>query len=132
MKQSEHDEQAAVVDYLQKTYPNVLFWSNPNGAHLAGNIRQRSAQMNKLKAEGFLAGISDLTIFESRCGYSCLFIEMKAVNGGNGASENQLWFIREVEKRGAIGFVCNGYDDVKPIIDQYLSGKMEPARKDKK
>ena len=88
--------------------------------------------MNKLKAEGFLAGVSDLIIFEPRGGYSCLFIEEKDVNGGNGASENQLWFIREVEKRGAIGFVCNGFEDTKIIIDEYLAGKIKQARKDKK
>lgn len=120
---NEHDEQVAVVNYLQLAYPNVMFWSNPNGAHLAGSLKARASQMNKLKAEGFLPGVSDLTIFEPRGGYSALFIEMKRLGGGNGASDNQLWFIREVEKRGAIGFVANGFEEAKQILDDYLNGK---------
>ena len=46
--------------------------------------------MNKLKAEGFLPGVSDLIIFEPRGGYSCLFLEMKKADGGNGASSISL------------------------------------------
>jgi len=120
---TEHGEQSAVVAYIQSRYPNALMWSTPNGGHLSGNIGKRSAQMNKLKSEGLLPGVSDLIIFEPRGGYSCLFIEMKRSNGGSGASENQMWFIREVEKRGAIGFVCNGADEAIPVIDDYLNGR---------
>lgn len=118
--QDEHHEQAAVVDYLQMQYPTVLFWSNPNGAHLSGNAGQRSAQMNKLKREGFLPGVSDLTIFEKRGGFTCMFLEMKREDGGNGASNNQIDFIREVEKRGAYAAVANGFEEAKRIIDIYL------------
>lgn len=120
---SEHDEQAAVVEYVQVRYPDALMWATPNGGHLSGNIGRRSAQMNKLKGEGLLPGVSDLIIFEPRGNYSALFIEMKRTNGGSGASDNQLWFIREVEKRGAIGFVCNGADEAIPVIDDYLNGR---------
>lgn len=120
---SEHDEQAAVVEYVQVRYPDALMWSTPNGGHLAGNIGRRSAQINKLKREGLLPGVSDLIIFEPRGGYSALFIEMKRANGGSGASEGQMWFIREVEKRGAIGFVCNGAGEAITVIDDYLNGR---------
>ncbi len=121
---SEHDEQVAVVRYIQARYPDVLFWANPNGAHLAGSTRQRAAQMNKLKAEGLLPGVSDLTIFEPRGGYSALFLEMKRSDGGSGASENQLWFLREVERRGAFGAIANGYEEAREIIDDYLAGRI--------
>jgi hypothetical protein len=121
---SEHDEQAAVVYYLQVKYPDVLFWANSNGAYLAGGTRQRCAQMNKLKAEGFLPGVSDMTIFEPRGGYSSMFLEMKRADGGSGASENQLWFIREVEKRGAFGIVCDGADEAIEILENYLGGQI--------
>ncbi len=117
---SEHDEQAAVVHYLQIKYPDALFWATPNGAGLSGGGRS----MNKLKAEGFLPGVSDLIIFEPRGGYSALFVEMKKANGGNGASDNQLWFIREVEARGALGVVSNGADEAIAFIDEYLGGKI--------
>jgi hypothetical protein len=117
----EHDEQVAVVHYLETQYPKVLFWSTPNGSHLSGNIRQRSAQMNKLKAEGFLPGVADLIIFEQRGGYTALFIEMKRADGGSGASDNQLDFLREVKKRGALGEVANGFQEAADIIDRYFA-----------
>jgi hypothetical protein len=78
--------------------------------------------MNKMKSEGFLPGVSDLVIFEPRGGYSCLFLEMKRPDGGV-VSENQLWFIREVEARGAIGFVAAGASEAIEILTDYLGGK---------
>ena len=113
----EHYEQVRVCNHLNEHYSEVLFWATPNGASLSG----RGKAMNKLKAEGFLPGVSDLIIFEPRGGYSCMFLEMKKTDGGNGASENQLWFIREVEKRGGFGIVCNGADEAKQAIDDYLN-----------
>lgn len=120
MANSEHEEQCAVVDYLHRVYPNVLFFSVPNGAQLAGNtIGQRAARMNKLKAEGFLPGVSDLIIFEPRGQYSALFLEMKRENGGE-VSENQMWFLREVERRGGFGIVVHGFEEAQEVIDNYL------------
>ena len=116
----EHYEQVRVCNHLNEHYSDVLFWATPNGASLSG----RGKAMNKLKAEGFLPGVSDLIIFEPRGGYSCLFLEMKKSDGGNGASENQLWFIREVEARGALGVVSNGADEAIAFIDEYLGGKI--------
>ncbi len=117
---TEHEEQVAVCNYLNTAYPDALFWSTPNGASLSG----RGRAMNKLKNEGFLPGVSDLVIFEPRGKYSCLFIEMKKADGGNGASENQTWFIRQVEQRGAFGAVCYGFDEAKQIIDDYLAERI--------
>ena len=82
----EHYEQVRVCNHLNEYYSDVLFWATPNGASLSG----RGKAMNKLKAEGFLPGVSDLIIFEPRGGYSCLFLEMKKADGGNGASSISL------------------------------------------
>ena len=120
---TEHDEQAAVCSWLDITYPDVLYWANPNGAWLAGNASKRAAQMNKLKAEGLLPGVSDLTVFEPRPPYSCLFLEMKTRSGR--PTDNQLWFLRQVEARGAFGAVAYGFEEAKEIIEKYLEGKMK-------
>lgn len=114
--QSEHDEQVAVVEYLYFKYPKVLFWATPNGASLSG----RGRAMNKLKAEGFLPGVSDLIIFEPRGGYSALFLEMKRKDGGE-VSQNQRDFIIEIEKRGGYGAIANGADEAIEIIDTYFN-----------
>lgn len=118
----EHSEQVAVVDWLHITHPSVLFWATPNGVFLAGGPKRRAAAMNKLKGEGFLPGVSDLIIFEPRGGYSCLFLEMKRKHGGV-VSENQQWFLREIEQRGAIGFVAEGAEEAIDILTDYLGGK---------
>jgi hypothetical protein len=122
---SEHDEQVAVVDYLNSTYPAALFWSTPNGARLASGRDNRLAaiRMNALKAEGLLPGVSDIIIFEPRGGYSAMFLELKRADGGSGASDNQLWFLRQVEQRGGFGVVANGFSEARGFIDDYLSGK---------
>lgn len=119
---SEHTEQVAVCDYLNSQYPDVLFFSIPNGAMLGGG-KIGAIRMNALKAEGLLPGVSDLCIFEARGGWLCMFIEMKRADGGSGASDNQLWFLREIEKRGAFGIVCDGYDEAHDVIDDYLAGR---------
>ena len=119
---TDHQDQSAVVSYLQAAYPNVLFFSIPNGAMLGGG-KIGAIRMNALKATGLLPGVSDLCIFEARGGWSCMFVEMKRADGGSGASENQLWFLREVEKRGAFGIVCNGFDEAQVVIDDYLAGR---------
>lgn len=121
--QSEHEEQSAVVEYLQTCYPDTLFWANINGAHLAGNIGRRSAQMNKLKGEGLLPGVSDLIIFEPRGGWSCMFLEMKRSRGGV-LSENQAWFLAQVEQRGAYTVVAEGANEAILFIDDYLNGRI--------
>ena len=118
---SEHTEQAAVVEYIQRKYPNALFWSTPNGAMMGGG-RLGALRMNSLKREGLLPGVSDLTIFEPRGKYSAMFLEMKRTKGGV-ASDNQMWFLREVEKRGAFGVIAYGYDEAVNAVDMYLSGK---------
>ena len=117
---TEHAEQVAVCEYLDRVYPQVLYWATPNGASLTG----RGRAMNKLKGEGFLPGVSDLIIFEPMSGYSCMFLEMKRAGGGNGASDNQMWFLREVEKRGAFGIVCNGFEEARAVLDDYFAGKL--------
>jgi hypothetical protein len=64
-----------------------------------------------------------LTIFEPRGKYSALFIEMKRADGGEGASENQLWFLDQVKQRRAMGVVCDGFDEARAVIDKYLALK---------
>ena len=124
MRNLEHDEQVAVVEYLYRFYPDVLFWSSANGAMMGGG-RLGAIRMNILKKSGLLPGVSDLEIFEPRGGYSAMFLEMKTEDGGNGASENQLWLLREIEKRGGYGFVANGFVEARPVLDDYLNGRIK-------
>jgi hypothetical protein len=119
---SEHDEQAAVVQYLYRAYPDLLFWATPNGAQLAGNVGQRAARMNKLKAEGFLPGVSDLILFAPRGGYSAMFLEMKDIPGKGGQpTQGQYDFLEQVARFGGYGTVAWGFEQAREKIDEYMS-----------
>ena len=117
---SEHDEQVAVCQWLSMQHPEVLYWANPNGAQLAGNVARRAAQMNKLKAEGFLPGVADITIAEPRGQWHGCFVEMKRAKGG-ALSENQEWFLAQVEQRGYYTIVAHGFDQAVELIEMYLA-----------
>ena len=118
---TEHTEQAAFCQWMDIQYPDVLYFSIPNGGWLAGNAGQRAGQMNKLKAEGLLPGTSDLLIAEPRGKWHGMFLEMK--QRGGKLSENQEWFLAEAEKRGYFTAVAfNGFDDAQALVDDYLKG----------
>tara|TARA_R110000772_G_scaffold263054_1_gene382580 strand:- start:55 stop:417 length:363 start_codon:yes stop_codon:yes gene_type:complete len=74
---SEHDHQAAVVNWFKLQYPQYekCIMSIPNGQMLGG--RNKFALMNKLKKEGFKNGVSDLFIAVPKNGKFGLWIEMK-------------------------------------------------------
>ena len=76
---SEHDQQAALVKWFNLQYPKLkgCLFAIPNGTHLAGDRAQRGRKMNKLKAEGFKVGVSDLFLCVASNGYHGLFLEMK-------------------------------------------------------
>ena len=112
---TEHGEQKAVCDYLNTAYPQVLFFSVPNGASLSS-----PRQMSKLKSEGLLPGVCDLIIFEHHGGYAGMFLEMKRLIGGV-VSENQAWFLAEVERRHGYGVVAAGFEEARDFVDEYLS-----------
>ena len=116
---SEHTEQMTFCNWMNLQYPNVLYFSVPNGGWLAGNDSQRAAQMNKLKSEGLLPGVADLFIAEPRGEFHGMFLEMKQTGGK--LSENQKWFIAESEKRGYFTAVAmNGFDDARSMTEWYL------------
>jgi len=75
---SEHLEQAHLVMWFRRTYPDILIFAIPNGG-----MRSKSQAM-KLKVEGVVAGIPDLFVPEWK-----LWIEMKKVKGGKISSEQQ-------------------------------------------
>ena len=73
----ESAEQVAFVQWFRMAYPGVLIFSIPNGAHLAGTIGQRAAQIARLKAEGMTPGVPDIEVPAWN-----LYVEMKRQRGG--------------------------------------------------
>lgn len=105
---SEHAEQVTFVAWFKLTYPNVLIFAIPNGG------LRNVVTAKKLKMEGVVPGVPDLFVPEWK-----LFIEMKKSKGGRVSTE-QKNIIKHLRKCGYQAEVCNGFDDAKKIIENFV------------
>lgn len=72
-----------------------------------------------MKAEGVLAGVSDLILLVPRLGYGALLIEMKTPTGRQ--SESQREWERLVTSGGEYLYrICRSIDDFIKTIEDYL------------
>jgi len=126
---SEHNEQATFFDWINlmiPTYPELhpLFFAVPNGANLAGDRRIRAMQMNKLKREGLVPGVSDTVFMAGHGGYLGLVLEFKTPERKSerdgGLSEQQMEFLRAARMQGYMAAVAYGADDAVSIVSRYL------------
>jgi hypothetical protein len=97
-------EQTAFVQWFRLQFPGVLIFSIPNGAHLAGTIAQRAAQVARLKAEGMVSGVPDLEIPAWN-----LYIEMKRQRGGK-LSVEQRQIHDALRRCGKTVIVAKGWE----------------------
>lgn len=129
-KPSEHNIQASFFDWLMmfklRDYPEVhpLFFTVPNGSHLAGNTGQRARQMNKLKKEGLTPGVADTLFLSGRGGYLGLAMEFKTperkAEKDGGLSESQQEFLRAARMEGWLSAVAYDVEDACDLVDKYL------------
>lgn len=110
---TEHDEQAAFVDYLRKCRPVLKFFAVPNGA------RVRPAVANRLKAEGMSPGVPDL-VFPYPVGkFHGLYIEMKRSKDGAISDDQGIW-IHFLRCQGYVCEVAAGCKEAMEILDEYF------------
>lgn len=114
MKISEHQEQVMLITWFRMQYKQYKYhlWAIPNGGsrHIVTAVN--------LKAEGVLAGVSDLFLMIPKGEYHGMFIEMKA-KGGN-LSDKQKDFMGAATLMGYQAVVCYGFDEAKEAITKYL------------
>ena len=125
-KPLEHVEQKLVIAYLKRAYPKLkgCYWATPNGAMLKGNALQRARQTSKLKAEGMLNGVADLSIMVARGKYHGLFIEMKRSGAtASSLSTYQKDFLKRMKKNGYAAEWCAGHEEAIKVLDKYLKLK---------
>jgi len=119
----EHDEQVKVFEWAEITslkFPALkMLLAIPNGAFYGGHW----SVANRMKAEGVKKGVPDIFLPVStneledyKCG---LWIEMKA--GKNKPSEQQKWWLEQLEKQGYVTRVCYSAEDAIEEIEDYLS-----------
>jgi len=114
MKTSEHQEQVMLITWFRMQYPKfkLHLWAIPNGGsrHIVTAVN--------LKAEGVLAGVSDLFLMIPKGEYHGMFIEMKAKAGK--VSDSQKEFMAAASSMNYLAVVCYGFDEAKTAITKYL------------
>ncbi len=125
----EHDEQVKVFEWaeiMSNKIPELkLLMAIPNGASYGGgggrwNIAKR------MKEEGVRSGVPDifLPVVKERGMHSPdvesgLWIEMKV--GKNKPSEQQMWWLKELELQGYRAMVCYSAEEAIAEIEDYLN-----------
>jgi len=116
-KMKEYQLQKAVCKYLD--LKNVLYCGS-----MGGQYQPHFSQRIKSRKSGYKRGFPDLFIYEiSKIGkklYCGLAIELKV--GYNKATNEQRWWIDQLNERGYKAHICTGIDEALEVIDSYLKG----------
>ncbi len=114
MSNEEHNIQVACVRWFAYQYPEMkgLLFAVPNGG------RRDRVTGAKLKAEGVVAGVSDLLLLVQSKGFGALCIEMKTEKGRQ-TDEQKAWQ-KAVERMGYRYVVCRSFDDFEREVKNYL------------
>lgn len=101
--------------YFNLRYPKLKgrLFAVPNGG------RRDAVTASKLKAEGVIAGVSDLILLKSNRDYGALLIEMKKKGGYQSPSQKQ-WQKMICENREYKYVVCHSLDDFIREVDEFL------------
>lgn len=112
---TEHQEQVAVCEWFHLQYPQYRghLFAIPNGG------QRHPVVAAKLKAEGVIAGVSDLFLMVQRPGCSGLWIEMKTKTGR--MTEPQKRFQERAKSQGFEALTCYGFEQAKTAITEYLA-----------
>lgn len=115
---TEHQEQKALFDWVAAqagAYPALaLLYAIPNGGH------RLSAVAGKLKAEGVRKGVSDLCLPAARGRFHGFYGEMKRTDPNARPTDEQLDFLRSVEREGYYGCVAWGWGEMSERLLWYL------------
>ena len=126
VRATESQEQRTLIEWWASYCRTIkqderLLMSIPNGSVLAGDAKQRAIQMARLKREGLRLGAPDLLLAipvwsKYKAG---LFIEMKRI--GEKARSEQVTFHDMLRDHGYRVVVCQGFDQAKAAIVEYLN-----------
>lgn len=121
LEATEHDEQRTVIEWataMSARWPELrLLYAIPNGGS------RHPAEAARMKATGTKAGVPDLHLPVSRCGYHAMFIEMKSQHGK--PSPAQRWWQRALSEQGHLAVTCWGADTAIQLIGKYMEGELQ-------
>lgn len=116
-KNEEDSEQADTIKWFDLQYRKLdgRLFAVPNG----GKRSKITAAM--LKRTGVRPGVPDLVLPVPMAGYHGLYIEMKKKEGGTVSKEQKDW-LQFLLLQGYMAVVCNGFEEAKAVITNYLAG----------
>lgn len=117
---SEHNEQAAVVNWFNIKYAGVshFLMSYPSGTIIGG--KNKWGAIAKFKKEGWKKGIPDLFLAIPKGENGGLWIEMKDKNKSEkNLSDEQKFYLHELS-RFYKAIWCSGADEAIKAIEEYL------------
>jgi len=91
--------------------------------HVANGGRRDDPEAAKFQAMGVKAGVLDYCLPVARGAYHGLYIEMKRIDGGEGASDKQIAYIKRLIRQGYWVKVARGFAAARKIVEKYY--KME-------
>lgn len=111
----EHRLQCGCVRWFRLQHNDIghLLFAVPNGG------RRDKVSGAKLKAEGVVAGVSDLILLVARHGYHGLLIEMKTPKGSQSQAQRQ--WQKLVEKQGYRYVVIRSIEEFIQVVNEYLT-----------
>ena len=114
MKHNESKLQQSCVRWFRYAYPKYahLLFAVPNG------VATTATQGRILKAEGMVAGVSDLILLVPRNDNGALCIEMKTTKGIQ--RETQKLWQQEAESAGNKYIIARTFDQFREAIIRYL------------
>lgn len=107
----EEKEQETIVNQVRKRYPHLVFTSVKNEGQRTKN------QMDKDKAMGFLAGVSDLVFFGNPT--LCLEVKRKDHTVSQWRPAQQPFLIA-AQEQGAMACVCLGWEAGMQAVEDWL------------
>ena len=108
---TEYELQKAICKYLD--LKGVLYCGS-----MGGQYQIFKSQRIKQKLTGYKKGFPDLFLYEPKGSYCGLAIELKV--GYNKASKKQIEWCDQLNKKGYLALICNGWDKTIIEIDKYL------------
>ena len=117
MQDAEHRLQCACVRWFRYQYPQLssLLFAVPNGG------RRDPVTGARLKAEGVVAGVSDLILFFPSDKHHALCIEMKTPKGRQSSSQKE--WQQQVERYGYRYEVIRDFLEFEKLVKSYIHHK---------
>ena len=119
MKQQEHQEQSALMEYAglmaNKDARWGLLFAIPNGGF------RHVATAHRLKKEGVKSGVPDLFLACPMGRFHGFFCEMKSSSGS--PTKNQIEWMQKLEQQGYYIRICYGWLEARQEIETYLGLK---------